>query len=144
LLARPIPLIVREVTLPLARIVFTSLLLLLAQAVATADVCMVRAGDARRGLRPQTCAMDCEQQAEALGETCLDGDGDPPGCEALARDALDNCLGGCGAPGPTCAETCAIVARAGDEAELLAHHEKLGGTTHSRRLLRRCVRRCTA
>ena len=74
----------------------------------------------------------------------LDGDGDPPGCEALARDALDNCLGGCGAPGPTCAETCAIVARAGDEAELLAHHEKLGGTTHSRRLLRRCVRRCTA
>ena len=137
MLARPIPLIVREVTLPLARIVFTSLLLLLAQAVATADVCMVRAG-------AQTCAMDCEQRAEALGETCLDGDGDPAGCEMRAREALDDCLGGCGAPGPTCAETCKIVARAGDEAELLAHHETLRTTTHSRRLLRRCVRRCTA
>ena len=137
--------------MPTARIIITLLVLFLAQEVARADLCMVRADetralrrDDRGGPRPGTCAMECEQRAEAIGETCLDGDGDPEGCEAIARDALDDCLGSCIAPAPTCAETCEMVAHAGDEAAFVAHGDTPGRASHSRRLLRRCVRRCTA
>lgn len=137
--------------MPSLRIVVMSLLLLLAQEVVRAEVCMVRAdrasaldGDDERALPSGTCAMDCEQEAAALGEICLDRDDDPVGCEAIAREALEDCLGGCGAPAPTCAETCVIVTRAGDDAALLVRGETPGRVAHSRRLLRRCVRRCNA
>ncbi|HSV07258.1 MAG TPA: hypothetical protein VLI07_12125 [Candidatus Binatus sp.] len=137
--------------MPSLRIVIMSLLLLLAQEIVRAEVCMVRADEAsaldsegERGLPTGTCAMECEEEAAALGETCLDRDDDPAGCEAIAREALDDCLGGCGAPAPTCAETCAIVARAGDDAALVVRGETPRRVAHARRLLRRCVRRCTA
>jgi hypothetical protein len=137
--------------MPSLRILLMSLLFLLAQEVVRAEVCMVRAhharvleGDDQGELPTGTCAMECEEEAAALGETCLDRDDDPAGCEAIAREALDDCLGGCGAPAPTCAETCAIVARAGDDAALVVRGETPRRVAHARRLLRRCVRRCTA
>jgi len=137
--------------MPSLRILLMSLLFLLAQEVVRAEVCMVRADQARvldgddQGELPSgTCTMECEQEAAALGETCLDREDDPTGCEAIAREALDDCLGECGAPAPTCAETCEIVARAGEDAALLVHGERPGRIAHSRRLLRRCVRQCTA
>ncbi|HYV57896.1 MAG TPA: hypothetical protein VE911_10140 [Candidatus Nitrosopolaris sp.] len=137
--------------MPSVRIVLMSLLLLLAQEVVRADMCMVRAdqarvldGDDEPGLPSGTCAMECEREAAALGNTCLDRDDDPAACEAIAHEALDDCLGGCTAPVPTCAETCEIVARAGDDAALLVRGETPGRVAHSLRRLRRCVRRCTA
>src|SRR5262249_18038804 len=137
--------------MPSVRIVLMSLLLLLAQEVVRADMCMVRAdqarvldGDDEPGLPSGTCAMECEREAAALGNTCLDRDDDPAACEAIAHEALDDCLGGCTAPAPPGAEPCEIVARAGDDAALRVRGEARGGGAHPPRRLRRCVRRCTA